>query len=517
MSASDGNARAVGRLLSLSNCDHVILPEDDEHEEYETTPSRIDSIASAFARMCVSSLAFLFQRPVRLFRPVHFSTFSLLEVMARRQGKKLGVPYLGRLIRQERPAFLLALVVPPMVANLAIGFTLFQTYTLTERLLDPDDEPFTPTWVVSVAGAAAGAAQCVISAPLDNVRLVVQPLLMHDTGHRITSSSLVRMPLRTWNTIMEAAILPFLPERWYHHAVRRLERLWPSSMGEPHNAPLTSAIQYLPRHLRLLARRKHGMSLLLSLVRDALGFSAFFVSFEWARRLAYHASLQADYFIHTLRHRTTPHTRIMEEEYSDKSFSTSRTVLGRTTAVLVLVCGGAVGALLYHFVSRPVEYIRMVLWHRLYVPQRASGPKRAPRRRPVARVRRTRREHSARGAQRHRPKRIKRMTARPKRWQHSKTLARLMRFARMTAPPLYMSSPVRLFIHTYFLRPFKYPELCKPSAPRPWGTAPPPRHAVTQPWPRQPVRMRWQWIMGRLLSPYACGFFVYAWMSGDLG
>ena len=172
--------------------------------------------------MCVSSLAFLFQRPVRLFRPVHFSTFSLLEVMARRQGKKLGVPYLGRLIRQERPAFLLALVVPPMVANLAIGFTLFQTYTLTERLLDPDDEPFTPTWVVAVAGAAAGAAQCVISAPLDNVRLVVQPLLMHDTGHRITSSSLVRMPLRTWNTIMEAAILPFLPERWYRQPVRRL-------------------------------------------------------------------------------------------------------------------------------------------------------------------------------------------------------------------------------------------------------------------------------------------------------
>lgn len=129
MSASDGNARVVGRLLSLSSGDHVILPEDDEHEEYETTSSRIDSIASAFARMCVSSLAFLFQRPVRLFRPVHFSTFSLLEVMARRQGKKLGVPYLGRLIRQERPAFLLALVVPPMVANLAIGFTLFQTYT----------------------------------------------------------------------------------------------------------------------------------------------------------------------------------------------------------------------------------------------------------------------------------------------------------------------------------------------------------------------------------------------------
>ena len=29
--------------------------------------------------------------------------------------------------------------------------------------------------------------------------------------------------------------------------------------------------------------------------------------------------------------------------------------------------------------------------------------------------------------------------------------------------------------------------------------------------------MRCQWIINRLLSPYACGFLVFAWMSGDLG
>ena len=82
-SASQKNADAVARIFALSIGDNSMLSEDDEHEEYEM-PSRVDSMASAFARMCVSTLAFLFQRPVRLFRPMHFSTFSLLEMMARR-------------------------------------------------------------------------------------------------------------------------------------------------------------------------------------------------------------------------------------------------------------------------------------------------------------------------------------------------------------------------------------------------------------------------------------------------
>ena len=64
------NWEEVARLLALSVGDNAMLSEGDEHEEYET-PSRIDSMAGAFARMCVSSLAFLFQRPIRLFRPMH--------------------------------------------------------------------------------------------------------------------------------------------------------------------------------------------------------------------------------------------------------------------------------------------------------------------------------------------------------------------------------------------------------------------------------------------------------------
>lgn len=73
---SGRNSDKVAHLLALSAGDNAMLGEGDEHEEYET-PSRIDSMAGAFARMCVSSLAFLFQRPVRLFRPMH-CTWQLL-------------------------------------------------------------------------------------------------------------------------------------------------------------------------------------------------------------------------------------------------------------------------------------------------------------------------------------------------------------------------------------------------------------------------------------------------------
>lgn len=101
------------RLLMLAVADDVALPDGEESAQTFYNKGR-ESTAGALARMLVSSLAFLFQRPIRLFRPMHFSSFSLLEMMARREGKKLGLPYLRRLVRHENPALLLALVVPPM-------------------------------------------------------------------------------------------------------------------------------------------------------------------------------------------------------------------------------------------------------------------------------------------------------------------------------------------------------------------------------------------------------------------
>ncbi|WFD22013.1 hypothetical protein MEQU1_000675 [Malassezia equina] len=461
------------RLLMLAVADDVALPEGEESAQTSYSKGR-ESTAGALARMLVSSLAFLFQRPIRLFRPMHFSSFSLLEMLARREGKKLGLPYLRRLVRHENPALLLALVVPPM------------------NTVNVGSEPFVPTAVVAVAGAAAGAAQCIISAPLDNIRLVVQPILMHDAVRNSTPASLFRMPLRTWTTIIEAAFLPFLPERWYERALQRLQH---PRAGPPSSPP--AVFRYLPRHVRLLARQKHGVSLALSLVRDASGFACFFIVFEWARRAAFHVSLGADQLRQYVRERLPPALRLGTRDAQlhthttasmDQSFGASRSVLGRCSAAFVLVLGGAVGAWIYSVVSRPIELVRMVLWHRLYVPPRkpraynrqasamtnvraARMPTasariglaqttrhlRCDRRRvpppPRAHIEWRLRAAEGQGATSAPGARRPWVPASMRARFQTTTLARLLRYARMTAPPRLSASPLHLLAHTYLVRP----------------------------------------------------------------
>lgn len=438
------------------------------------------------------------------------------------------------------------------MANLAIGFTLFKTYTLTEAWMRGTDtvsvgnEPFVPTLVVAVAGAAAGAAQCIISAPLDNIRLVVQPILMHDAVRSNSPSALVRMPVRTWTTMVEAAFLPFLPERWYERALQRLQHARPGQPGSP-----PAVFRYLPRHVRLLARQKHGVSLALSLVRDASGFACFFVVFEWARRAALDVSLRADQLRQYVRQRLPPSLRLGTRDAQrdadmnasmDQSFGASRSVLGRCSAAFVLVLGGAIGAWIYSVVSRPIELVRMVLWHRLYVPPRK--PRAYSRQASALTNVRAARMPSASArigvARTTRHLRCDRRRLPPPRthirWRlraantgasgllpaavqarfRSTTLARLLRYARMTAPPRLGTSPLHLLAHTYLVRPFVFPDLCKPSAPRPWGAAPAAHSTHHIPASALRPKLRLSWLWSRLLTPYGCGFLVFAWMSGDL-
>lgn len=415
---------------------------------------------------------------------------------------------------------------------------------------DRDHEPFRPTWVVGVAGAVAGAAQCVISAPLDNIRLVLQPWLLQDSRR---GGAPKRMSFKVWTLAVEAAFLPFLPERLYRHVMQRLQR--PQRVAE---RSTSTVFQYLPTQARRLARRQHGMSLTLSLLRDAAGFAGFFITFEWARRAAQQVSRSVDSAVRYAR-------RAIGHGSSLYPTEDARTVAGRVSAALVLVLGGAVGALLYGWISRPIEYVRIVLWHRLYVPQtrphapspevaRTAVAHLAPLRRaaalhtvcavraraPVPRVSFVQTQRRLRVQRRRMPLALgpadtsrgaavrivraprarrgtrERRERRERRWPVSQTWRRLMQFARMTAPPRLLGSPTRLFLHTYVLRPFIAPELCKPNAPRPWGTGPPVRHPHTHLERRGSVIPTWAWLRRRLLTPYACGFLVYAYLSGDL-
>lgn len=213
--------------------------------------TRKESLGGAVARSLLGSLAFFFRLPIRLFRPVKLSSWTVLESFAKREKKTLSLKYLVSLIRREKNSFLFHLLGPPIVFNTLVGFTLFESYSLCEAHLlkkhraqqrkeqEQSDNSqqaastptsWTPLWIVTVAGSVAGAAQCILSAPLDNVRLVLashRPVGrsrggVGRTGRARGPHRSARQPsLISWRSVMKAAILPFAPLESQH---RRLVR-----------------------------------------------------------------------------------------------------------------------------------------------------------------------------------------------------------------------------------------------------------------------------------------------------
>lgn len=493
---------------------------------------RLDSFISAVARTVIASMAFLFKRPIRIFRPVRFSTFTIIDLMAKQEGKRLGVRYIQRLIRRERPMFLLSLVAPPLLANTAIGFTLFQTYTSVERMLQPDPPQyrallpgaFTPLGVVAAAGAAAGAAQCIISAPLENVRTVIQQYLVREVDADARHARRGR-PAFPWASISRAALMPFLPEPLYRRVTK--------SVARSHGAILGTRTSAAPL-VHSLTRRVHGAGLTLSVARDSLGFSAFFVLFEVTRRIALHTSLMLDRVTPGRAAAAAPHAPREWDSELDVSYNTSRTVHGRVAAALILVSGGALGALIYELIGRPFDLMHTVLHDCLRHVRRADaetaqcGGSHKSRssarfvRSPVLRVSRWQETTPLVEATRLFPSSASRTRHRAgvQRKEVPRATAQLMRYALRTARPGEVADPVRMLFQTYVVRPYLHPERCPRRLVRLWKPDYAPQNAHRG--PPAPVRLRSaapsnaRWLLGRLLSPYGCAFLMFAWMGGDL-
>lgn len=288
-------------------------------------------------------------------------------------------------------SFLPHLLVPPLLANTAVGFALFEAYTLTEQSLldrrleklssqatstEPVPRPeFTPLHIVFVSGFVAGAAQCVVSAPLDNVRLV---LSSRRKQHGVNAH---RPHLIRWRDVARAAVLPFAPARTHERFVSRV-RDADNTIVKGAAASYSSKVgwsaqskQEWEKTLRRWRGGVHGAGLILSLARDSIGFAAFFTAFEVSRRLAHRTSRSIDRSIayfnasSTLPVRDTAglastiSTRITSSRASqDLSYSESRTKTGRIVAAFILIVGGAAGAALYELVGRPAELMRLVVW-----------------------------------------------------------------------------------------------------------------------------------------------------------
>ncbi|PWN51526.1 hypothetical protein IE53DRAFT_305912, partial [Violaceomyces palustris] len=319
---------------------------DDPNSRQAT---RQESFSGALVRALIGTMSFLFRAPVRIFRPVKLSSWTILEAMAKREGRTLGPRYLRSILRRERSSFLPHLLLPPLLVNTAIGFTLFEAYSITEsRLLSrqatrkaerdvseggesqraqSEKDQWTPLWIVTVAGSVAGAAQCFLSAPLDNVRYVLQQNVgaggeSRSGGNRSAGASIGHKI--SWRAVARAAILPFAPAIARERLVEGVKRDVAGSKGKLgfmrvmknclspafKSASDDTAKKFADRkeqqpsskEIREMweARIKrwrggvHGSGLMLSLARDSVGFGSFFFIFECSRRMAYYTSISID-------------------------------------------------------------------------------------------------------------------------------------------------------------------------------------------------------------------------------
>ncbi|KAK0542738.1 hypothetical protein OC846_006525 [Tilletia horrida] len=332
----------------------------EQSDEAPTTSS--SSTREALYGAVVRALVVLFARPVRLFRPVKVTSLQLLESLAKREGRTLSFRYLWKVLRREKWSFLPHLLGPPLIYQTLVGFSLFSVYTLTESSLvkrrerkqqlhlaqteqnqptpppppPPPEKPihatFTPLTIVIASGASAGIAQCILSAPLDNVRFILengQPNSAKQHPHQTSAQQLVHRDLSSrrrrrlfaprlgaghlntaaaaasnlqvsWRAVAKAALLPFLPTQTHSRVAKQVieqgKKLAESTLEGATEEAAKKRKEVWQQTLKAWRGGLHGSGLIMSLCRDSVGFAAFFAVFELSRRCAYHSSMAFDRF-----------------------------------------------------------------------------------------------------------------------------------------------------------------------------------------------------------------------------
>ncbi|KAL8286466.1 hypothetical protein RQP46_004483 [Phenoliferia psychrophenolica] len=255
-------------------------------------------------------------------------------------------------MRKEGWRFFPNHVLPPLFLNALIGFTLFFTYSTTSTYLAPTLPPHSPL-VAFIAGSVAGAAQSLISAPLDNARLLLlrrQRLLRQYT--RSSHSRLDRhhglaatKPFTGWLSLLRTAV--------FHS---------PSTSLLPSTLPDTALTPEARRKLALNRARnwaRRGWSLWgLSLSKDAVAFGVFFTLFEQGRKVArgvglrYDGLNESDYLVADTE----------EDDFAYAATKPHRSKASLALQATLLLVAGAVAGWSFSLVARPFERIRGAIW-----------------------------------------------------------------------------------------------------------------------------------------------------------
>lgn len=246
-------------------------------------------------------------------------------------------------------------VLPPLVVNTAIGLTLFTSYTWSENRLAPflsSHLSSTSTFLLVpfLSGSVAGAAQSLLSAPLDNARLLLlrRQRLIRQHGRR----NLAKFggAFTGWWSLMRDAV-------FQSSVISGI-----SGKGGKVETSRAGRIQ----QGRQWARR--GWSLWgLSLAKDGICFGVFFTIFEVGRVGARKVGLHWDGIV---EEEPIPSVRKDQpsdddEEYSEEWGGTRRRRRSYPSLVLqsfLILASGAVAGLCFALVARPFERARAAIW-----------------------------------------------------------------------------------------------------------------------------------------------------------
>ncbi|KAJ7184271.1 hypothetical protein C8R46DRAFT_455907 [Mycena filopes] len=264
------------------------------------------SFQAAVARTSTRALALYFSRPVRLFRPSKVSGWHSLRGLATQHGASLSASYLSSLVKTQGFAIIPKHFLPPMAVNALLGTVLWASYSEASAVLQPHLGAH-PTSMAALAGALAGGTQAVVSAPAENVRLLVEG------GTAKNSWS------HAWKAVFRGSAPSTSSRNETIEEIRKV-RNWMKEVGD------------------MAGRGWNGLGYTLG--KDVTGFAAFFAIFEITRRIALRVKAL-----------TQDATRSAEATGHIKH-------LPPFAQGLTLVTGGVAAGLSYEVIGRPWDVAR---------------------------------------------------------------------------------------------------------------------------------------------------------------
>ena len=148
------------------------------HSDHSSN-SLIGALSAAGRTVTYRLTSFYLRTPLKLFRPPRFDYLHYIRASLANDPALAGAPFyqrsslhlLNRALKKHGWRVVPEKVLPPLVLNSVTGVVLYTTYLQTRWVLNRDTPPQDPAYYHNIytAGLVAGAAQALVSTPVDAV------------------------------------------------------------------------------------------------------------------------------------------------------------------------------------------------------------------------------------------------------------------------------------------------------------------------------------------------------------